>query len=430
MDFNKIEHFDMNKKPMKQNFFIRSLFNILTFLLTCGHPFKINKDKRLKDLKEPHLILLNHTSMADLKFMVRMNKRQKFNYVIALDAFLDASFTHLQEFIMRNYGAIAKRKFTNDRYLVKQMKYALTKNKHNVVMYPEARFCLSGTFSSTPESLGKVIKVLGVPVVTNQTLGTYISQPCWSDKVDRNAPIEANIKYLLTKEEVEELSYEEINQRIIEALDYNDFDYQLDRGIKIKYKKRAEGINHILYQCPHCLKEHKMYSHRTKFWCGECKHEWEFLENGRLKATNGETYFDNIPDWFEWERENVRQEILRGEYNFDDDVMIYSLPNVKKLLPVGVGHLTHSVEKGFHLTGHFGDYHIDVEREPLSMYSCHVEYNFWKHGECLDISTLDDTFFVHALNHRDILTKFHFATEEIYKIQQLKLQEEKNKGSN
>ena len=30
--------------------------------------------------------------------------------------------------------------------------------------------------------------------------------------------------------------------------------------------------------------------------------------------------------------ENVRQEILRGEYHFDDDVMIYSLPNVKKLL--------------------------------------------------------------------------------------------------
>ena len=27
-----------------------------------------------------------------------------------------------------------------------------------------------------------------------------------------------------------------------------------------------------------------------------------------------------------------------------------------------------------------------------------------------------------------ILTKFHFATEEIYKIQQLKLQEEKNKA--
>lgn len=423
MNLDKVKRHDNQRKPCKENFLLKCLFVFLSFLLSCFHPFKVKKIK-MKELKEPHLILLNHTSMADLKFMVRMNKNKPFNYVMAIDAYLDAAFTHLQEFIMRHYGGIIKRKFTNDFYLIRQIRYALKTNKHNVVMYPEARFCLSGTFSSIPESLGKLIKVLDVPVVTMQTLGTYISQPCWSDKVDRNAPVEVTIQYLLTKEQIKEMNYQEINQKIIDALDYNDFDYQLERGIKIKYKKRAEGLNHILYQCPHCLEAHNMYSHKDKLWCGSCKHEWSFLENGKLQSTNGETYFDNIPDWFEWERENVRQEIIKGEYSFSDDVMIYALPNAKGLIPIGIGHLTHDMEKGFHLTGDFKEFKIDITREPISMYSCHVEYNFWKHGECLDISTLDDTFFVHPLNHRDCLTKFHFATEEIFKIVNQRLQEE------
>ena len=49
------------------------------------------------------------------------------------------------------------------------------------------------------------------------------------------------------------------------------------------------------------------------------------------------------------------------------------------------------------------------------MYSCHIEYQYRKFGDCLDISTDEDTFFVNSVNHDNILTKFHFATEEIYR---------------
>ena len=80
------------------------------------------------------------------------------------------------------------------------------------------------------------------------------------------------------------------------------------------------------------MAEHQMQSKGTKLWCEKCGKEWEMTELGELKATNGETEFSHIPDWFEWEKENVKNEVERGEYYFEDEVDVYSLPNVKKFI--------------------------------------------------------------------------------------------------
>lgn len=33
---------------------------------------------------------------------------------------------------------------------------------------------------------------------------------------------------------------------------------------------------------------------------------WFLREDGQLEASEGETEFSHIPDWFQWEREQVR----------------------------------------------------------------------------------------------------------------------------
>ena len=57
-----------------------------------------------------------------------------------------------------------------------------------------------------------------------------------------------------------------------------------------------------------------------------CGKSYLLTELGELKADDGETEFSHIPDWYEWERECVRQEILDGTYKYEDDVVSVILP--------------------------------------------------------------------------------------------------------
>ena len=100
-------------------------------------------------------------------------------------------------------------------------------------------------------------------------------------------------------------------------------------------------------------------------------------------------------------------------------VSVEALPNSKGYIPIGIGKLTHSI-KGFHLTVDDQTYPIDLIKEPLSMYGCHIEYDYMGKGDCIDLSTMHDTYFIYPLNKKNVVTKISLATEEIYKIEKEK----------
>ena len=107
----------------------------------------------------------------------------------------------------------------------------------------------------------------------------------------------------------------------------------------------------------------------------------------RAKRRQENDIFTTVPEWFDWERQNVIEQVENGTYHFEDDVNIYALPNVKKWIKVGVGHLTHDPVNGYHLTykSEDGLSDIDITRKPIEMYSFHIEFNYRKFGDCLDI---------------------------------------------
>ncbi|HPJ21779.1 MAG TPA: hypothetical protein PLH18_05435, partial [Clostridia bacterium] len=51
-----------------------------------------------------------------------------------------------------------------------------------------------------------------------------------------------------------------------------------------------------------------------------------------------------------------------------------------------------------------------------SMYSCHIEYNYLgKHGDCIDLNTLTDTYYIYPKINDFSVTKMALATEELFK---------------
>ncbi len=404
---DQFKRFDIEKKPVKERIYLTPLAWLLSFPSVFYRRLKVNK-VNMKSLKPPYILLCTHHAFIDFKVTTKAIFPRRANYIVAIDGFIK------REWLLRNVGAIVKRKFTTDAVLFRQIKYALDKLNNIVAIYPEARYSLIGTDAILPDSLGKMIKVLKKPVVVLNMHGNYLTQPVWNLKM-RYVPLAADMTKILDIEDVNRLSVDEINSLVREHFKYDEYQWQYDQKIKIKNKNRAKNIHKVLYQCPACKTEHEMDSNENKIWCNKCKHTYEMDVYGKIKALDGKTEFTHIPDWYEWQRTEVRKQLDEKTYIFDDEVIVEALPNSKGYIKLGEGRLIHDLN-GFRLTLHNDTFDIDLKKEPLSMYGCHIEYDYMGKGDCVDLSTMHDTFYIYPLNKKNVVTKLSLAVEELYKI--------------
>ena len=222
------------------------------------------------------------------------------------------------------------------------------------------------------------------------------------------------VKGLISKEDVEKLDVDTINEKIVDDFYYDDFKWQKERGIRIADKNRADGLDKVLYKCPHCKTEFMMESNGTKLHCKCCDKTWEMTEFGELIGDN-ETEFSHIPDWYEWERDCVREEINNGTYSSGIlEVQVDSLPNAKGYIDLGNGTMIHDMN-GFKVNVKSkNNEEYEMIKDVPSLYSVHVEYNYlFTHGDCVDLNTLEDTWYCYP-EGKFAVTKMALATEELY----------------
>ena len=404
----EFERFDMTAPPMRTKWYLRPLTILLSLPDVLRHRTILRKTG-VEGLRAPYLLLCNHNAFMDFKVATKAIWPQRANYVVAIDGFIG------REGLLRKVGCICKRKFTNDITLIRHLRQTL-KNGDVAVIYPEARYSLCGTTAVLPASLGKFCRMMGVPVVTLICHGHHVNSPFWNLHDRGVAPTEAEMTLLFTPEELATTPVEEINRRLVEAFQYDDFRWQKERGIRTPYAKRAEGLHKVLYQCPACGKEFRMRTQGTHLFCEACGKRWEMTELGELRALDGETEFSHIPDWYEWERANVRAEVEAGTYSSGElAVHVDTLPNAKRFIRLGEGTLVHDMS-GFTVRG------VDKDGDPFemvksvpSLYSCHIEYEYLgKYGDCIDLNTLQDTWYIYPHGDDFAVTKMALATEELY----------------
>ena len=398
-----VKRFDMLKEPKRQH--LRPLIYAITLPNTWSHHTKIKK-VNMDNIKPPYLLLCNHNAFYDFSVASKATFPHRVNYVVAIDGFIK------REGLLRTVGGICKRKFTRDLVLIKHLKTVLERGDIACI-YPEARYSLCGTTAILPESLGKMIKLFKVPVVTLICHGNHVNSPFWNLH-NNKLKTEAEMTCLFNKDEIEKLDVSEINKRLNEAFIYDDFKRQRENHIRNKYKKRAEGLHKVLYQCPNCGTEYEMSSKGTILRCNHCNKEWELSEYGQLISKDGIDIFSHIPDWYEWERENVKREILNKTYYFESEVHIDSLPNAKGYINVGKGKLIHDLN-GFKVIFYDqNNYELIIAAD--EQYGCHIEYEYLgKFGDCVDLNTINDTYYIYPQKEKFSVTKISLACEELFK---------------
>ncbi|MGE4571828.1 MAG: hypothetical protein AB7E09_03700 [Candidatus Izemoplasmatales bacterium] len=405
-ELEKMPRFDLKSMPKKPKWYLQVLAWFLAIPETLITRMTIKKHGMKELRNKGYLLLCNHNSFFDFKMATRAIFPRSANYIVAIDGFIN------REKIMRNVGCIGKRKFVPDPSIIRQIDHSVNKNKSICMLYPEARYSLVGTRAILPESVGKMIKKYRFPVATLIAHGHHLHQPVWNLR-KHNVKVHVDMTYLLSPEEIDNLSIQEINDIIKKAFYYNDYEYQLKEKIKIKDIYRAENLHKVLYKCPHCFSESSMKSKETILYCDHCHNTYHVDEYNQLHNLNGDTKFTMIPDWFEWERQEVRKEVENHQYETITEVFIDSLPNSTGFYRLGQGKLVHN-HQGFTLSAMINGSEFKLEKPVLSKYGVHIEYEYFGKGDCVSLSTNNDTYYLFPVNQDVPISKYHFAAEELY----------------
>ena len=396
-----------HKPPCRPSRALQGLIRLLgaSDLKQTGFQYRSERMEELGD--GPYLIVMNHSSFIDLEIVNRIFYPKPYCIICTSDGFVG------KESLMRHIGCIPTNKFVTDVNLLADMRCALHEKGCSVLLFPEASYSFDGTATPLPRRLGLMLKRLDVPVVGILTQGAFARDPLYNCLQKRAVPVTATVRGLLTREEIREKSVAELDAVLDGLFSFDNFAWQREQGLRITEPFRADGLHRILYKCPHCLAEGKTEGKGTRLLCRTCGKEYELDELGQMRALTGDTEFPHIPDWYAWERAQVRREIEEGRYRLDVPVEIGMLVDFKAIYLVGSGRLRQDLT-GFTLDGCEGKLHF--ERPANQSYSLYADYYWYELGDIICIGDREIQYYCFPPEGTPV-AKARLATEELYKLQ-------------
>ncbi|MBN2325471.1 MAG: 1-acyl-sn-glycerol-3-phosphate acyltransferase [Spirochaetes bacterium] len=226
-----------------------------------------------------YLIVANHSHLLDPFFIGALIRRPIFQM---------ASNEFFRKPLVRRFmwamGAFPRKKGFTD---FKSIKHAIhiVREGHPLVIYPEGGRNWDGETLPILHSIAKLVKLLGIPLVTVVSKGNYLAYPRWADK-RRKSPITIHYSkpVLFGRKSTDDEIIDHIRKGI-----YNNDNYTEIK--KIRGKNPARGIWRLLWRCPSCrTKDALVERDGHTIYCSACKKEWEADLHCRLKEKPNGTW--------------------------------------------------------------------------------------------------------------------------------------------
>jgi len=269
-----------------------SLFLKLKF----GYTYKV-----AKNLPKNYIVLSNHTTDYDC-LLVSLSFPKFMHYVasehVARWNFLSKLINFAFAPIWRYKGSVAASTVLD---VLKK-----TKAGHNVAIFAEGNRCWDGVTAPILPSTGKMIKVAGCGLVTFKITGGYFASPRWSQENTRKGYVHGAPVNIYTKEQLAQMTVDEINKIICNDLHEDAYDRQLQDPKKYKGKDLAKYMENLLFICPKCGKIDTIQSGDNKVSCSSCDFQFTYNEYGMLEGFNLKTVKELVA-WQKTELEKLAQ---------------------------------------------------------------------------------------------------------------------------
>ena len=318
----------------------------------------------IKNIKGPFVVIANHQAAYDFVNLIGVTKR-RMSFVISNSFYQSLPI----QWLLDKLAVLPKQQFQTTVSDMKRMK-AVIEAGQPLVIYPAGLMCEDGLSTPIPAATYKLFKWLNVDVYMAKTQGTYFAMPKWA-KGFRNGKTTLDVYKLFSKEDLNTLSSEEIKAKTNEALLFDA--YREQEKLQFKYKKgdSLNGLENVLYVCPHCKKEFTIaVKDNNVIYCKDCGYSEKSDEFGFLhKISDIGKEIRYVSDWSRKIFAGEKQKLANGNDNtLTAETDIYMVnPKKKKYEPVGSGVLSLN-EKEFifngELQGEKANFNISISSFP------------------------------------------------------------------
>lgn len=230
------------------------------------------------DIKPPFLVLANHTTDYDAFGMSKSFDTPI--YFVMSDHVSSKPF--VGKLIRHLVHPIPITKSTTDTETVRNI-LSVIKQGAPVALFPEGNKSFAGDMSQMKPSIAKLAKKLNVPVVIYTFEGGYLTYPRWS-KIKRPGRYHGFVKRILSVEEIDALSVDELFDIIKKEMYVNAYDIQERDMIKYSGEDLAVGIESMLYICPKCKAISSLHGKGNDVICDKCDFKATYTEYGYLEG--------------------------------------------------------------------------------------------------------------------------------------------------
>jgi len=249
-----------------------------------------------KDLPDNYIVLSNHTTDFDPLFVAASFR--KMMYFVGSEHIARWKFAYkLLKFafapIMRYKGTVGASTVVE---ILRKIKAGA-----NVCIFAEGDRCWDGRTSPVLPSTGKLVKSAKCGLVTYRITGGYFVSPRWSEGGTRRGEIYGSTVNVYTKDELAQMSVDEINAIIARDLYEDAYERQLENPKRYRSKIPAERLESLLFICPACGELDTMHSEKDTVTCDACGHSFRYDEYGMLDGTRCKT----VRELYDWQKEAV-----------------------------------------------------------------------------------------------------------------------------
>lgn len=337
----------------------------------------------IKGKKGPFVVIANHQAALDFINLIGAT-RAPMHFVVS-DCFYNTLSVRP---IMKRIGVIPKQQFQTSLTDMKLMRSVLDQGRP-LVIYPAGLMCEDGLSTPIPRATYQFLKWTRADIYVARTFGTYFVKPKWSKK-SRPGKTYLDIYRLFTKDELAGATLDDIRQKTDEALLFDAYRDQDARPVLYRAGDNVQGLEHVVYRCPHCGAEFTIRSkNKSTLYCTECAFEVYCDKYGFLHSESGDVKCHRyVSDWSREIYEDLYKKVANGTENsitFHASICVLNHKR-RKFAQAGCGTLTLSRD-GFLLTECDQDTPIPVQI-PISSFASLP----FQPGQCFDIQHGKDIY--------------------------------------
>ena len=315
----------VKRKYHQTNKFYYWIYRIVMKMVGKKYNAHFNVIDDINEEKGSTFVIFNHLSRIDHFYVNEICYPKRVNMIAGYSEFFRS---HLNQVFKMN-NVLPKKQYTNDLISTKAI-MTILKQGGSVTFAPGGLATNDGLSRPIVPGTGHLFKKFKIPVYHVKLEGQYLqnTKHCLDERYGETY---ATIYKLFSKEDLEVLTPEEIENKINEAFRHDEFKWQKEKHIKWKagVHSFAYNLGDLLYECPKCHQRFEMNDEGDKLICKACGNGATIDEYYDMHKLDDSCVIPELTsDWINSQRVSVIKEIRKDpNFSFSVNVKLGKIPN-------------------------------------------------------------------------------------------------------